>query len=303
MIFITTSNGVFRLQAEDPAPQLVLPRRKGFLKGILFFPKPSGGFFGIAPHHDGESFLAASRERLGTPRKGKPWTDTRLYRVFVDAQRQPEPVVDLRDVHDVHQIATAGPNAGSLVILTDTGLNRVVLHDLDTGRTWHRNVGDQREDINHLNAVHVDGERVLLGLNNRGNKPAEVLEVALEDLRDPGNAGDLLEVGSLKALGDQLHTHDIEPFAGSLLYCASHDGQVHRVDDGSVVLELGGWVRGLVQTDDGLWVGASPLAERSQRHREDLDGHVHLFDAETLEKKRSWLLKGAGQVNDLVGGD
>ena len=294
MVFITTSNGVFRLRAEDPAPQLVLPRRRGF----WFFRKGSGGFFGIAPHPAGDSVLAASREKLGTPRRDKPWTDSRLYRVFHEPQRAPEIAVDLKDVHDVHQIATAG----SLVLLTDTGLNRLVLHDLQQGRTWARDVGGARSDINHLNAVHVADTRVLLGLNNRGDKPAEVLELDLAGLCDPDEREDLLTVGRLRQLGQQLHTHDIEPFGGDYLYCASHDGRVHRLSDGAVLLETGGWVRGLVRDQAGLWVGASPLAERSQRHREDLDGQVHLFDPATLEKKKSWLLQGAGQVNDLVGG-
>ena len=298
MIFITTSNGVFRLAAEDPAPQLVLPRRKGFLKGLLFFPKGSGGFFGIAPHPAGDSVLAASREKLGTPRRDKPWTDLRLYRVFYDAARAPEAVVDLKDIHDVHQVATAG----QVVLLTDTGLNRLVLHDLAGGRTWARPVGAQRADINHLNAVHVAGDRVLLGLNNRGNRPAEVLELDRARLLDPERQGDLLAEGRLLALGAQLHTHDIEPFGDDILYCASHDGRVHRLSDGSVLLEPGGWVRGLALNRAGLWVGASPLAERSQRHREDLDGHVHLYDPDTLQRRQSWLLRGAGQVNDLVAG-
>jgi hypothetical protein len=292
MILITTSNGVFRLRAEDPASRLVLPRHRGF----WFFRRGSGGFFGIAPHPEGDSFLAASREKLGTPRHDKPWTDTRLYRIWKDEQRLPAAVADLRDVHDVHQIATAR----DLVLLTDTGKNRVTVHDLATGSTRALNVGPERRDINHVNALHVQGDEVLVGLNNRGDKPAEILTVPLAGLASAAAGADLLQLGRIETLGEQLHTHDIEPFGDDHLYCASHAGRVHRRSTREPILHCGDWVRGLAVGPEGLWVGASALAERSERHREDKDGQVHLYDPATLELKRSWQLTGAGQVNDIV---
>jgi hypothetical protein len=291
MVLITTSNGVFRLAAEDPAPSLVLRRQPGF----LFLRKGAGGFFGIAAHPAGDSYLAASREKLGTPRHDKPWTDVRLYRIWKEIDRPPVPVRDLKDVHDVHQMATAGP----LVILTDTGKNRLVVHDLESQRTWPVNVGPERADINHLNALCVEGDHLLVGLNNRGNKAAEILELPLSALRSEEPI-DALARGRLEVLGKQLHTHDIEQVLGDHFYCASHDGQVHRRSTGDVVLSPGGWVRGLAVNGAGLWVGASPLAERSQRHREDLDGQVHLYDLDTWALKQTWQLTGAGQVNDIV---
>lgn len=292
MILITTSNGVFRLGAEGSCAQLVLPRRKG----LLFLRKGSGGFFGIAPHPDGNSFLAASREKLGTPRNDKPWTDVRLHRVWKEAGRNPEVAADLLNIHDVHQIATAG----QLVLLTDTGKNRIGVHDLNSGGSWSVDVGPERRDVNHLNALHVAGDQVLIGLNNRGDQPAAILEISLEMLQRQKSEIDLLDEGDLQVLGTQTHTHDVEPFGDDYLYCASHDGKVHRRSTGEIVLEIGGWVRGLAVNSEGLWIGASPLAERSQRHREDLDGQVHLFDPATLEKKKTWPLEGAGQVNDIV---
>lgn len=292
MIFITTSNGVFRLGAEDPAAQLVLARRRGF----WLLRRGSGGFFGIAPHPDGDSCLAVSRERLGTVRRGKPWTDARLYRIWPDAQRSPRPVADLKDIHDVHQIATSG----RLVLLTDTGLNRLRVHDLDTGRSWNLDVGPERTDINHLNALHAGIGQVLVGLNNRGAKPAEILTLDLALVAAPPAGADALQLGQVEALGRQLHTHDIEPFGDDFLYCASHDGRVHRRSTLQAILHCGDWARGLAVNADGLWVGASALADRSSRHREDLDGQVHLYDPESLELKRSWQLTGAGQVNDIL---
>lgn len=292
MIFITTSNGVFGLQADDQISRLVLPREKKF----LFFRKGSGGFFGIAPHPAGDSYIVASREKLGTPRHDKPWTDVRLYRIWKDHGRAPEVLADIYDIHDVHQIA----NQGNLVLLTDTGKNRIGIYNLDSYTTTTMDVGPERADINHLNALHVTEHGVLLGLNNRGNKPAEILTVPASAFENPESDADALNFGSLETLGDQLHTHDIEPFGDDYLYSASHEGRVHRRSTREAILHCGDWVRGLAVNDDGLWVGASALADRANRHREDLDGEVHLYDPQSLELIKTWPLEKAGQVNDIV---
>jgi hypothetical protein len=292
MIFITTSNGVYRLQANEQTAHLVLPREKKF----FFLRKGSGGFFGISPHPDGDSFIAASREKLGTPRHDKPWTDVRLYRIWEETSRSPETLADIHDIHDVHQIATMG----RLVLLTDTGKNRIGIYDLDSDTTTTMNIGPERTDINHLNAVHVSGNSVLFGLNNRGDKPAEILTVPASALGIMNQATDALDAGTLKKLGDQTHTHDIEPFGKDYLYCASHDGRVHRLSTREAILHCGDWVRGLAVNDDGLWVGASALADRANRHREDLDGEVHLYDQQSLELIKTWQLESSGQVNDIV---
>ena len=292
MILITTSNGVFRLRAQDPAAGLVLPRDHGF----FFFRQGSGGFFGMAPHPAGDSFIVASREKLGTPGHNKPWTDVRLYRIWRDPGRPPEALADIEDIHDVHQIATAG----QLVLLTDTGKNRIGIHDLGSGATWKLNLGPERADVNHINALHTDGNKVLVGLNNCGDKPAEILTLDQAVLAEPRPGADALELGSLEILGDQLHTHDLEPFGDDFLYCASHDGRVHRRSDREPILHPGDWVRGLAVNAEGLWVGASARANRANRHREDLDGQVHLYDPDTLDLIQSWQLEKAGQVNDIV---
>jgi len=292
MILITTSNGVFSLASDEVASRLVLSREKGF----KFFKKGSGGFFGIAPHPDGDSFIAASREKLGTLRHSKPWTDVRLYRIWKDSVRAPEAFGDIHDIHDVHQIAVMN----ELVLLTDTGKNRIGVHDLKTRGTVVLNVGSERADINHLNALHVTDETVLVGLNNGGGKPAEILSLPRAVFENPEPDGDALGLGVLEILGEQLHTHDIEPFGEDFLYCASHDGRVHRRSTRQAILHCGDWVRGLAVNEDGLWVGVSALADRASRHREDLDGQVHLYDPLTLKIRNSWQLAKAGQVNDIV---
>ncbi len=293
MILITTSNGVFRLSADEPAAQLVLPRKKGF----LIFKKGSGGFFGISPHPDGDSYLAASREKLGTPRHDKPWTDVRLFRIWKNAAKAPEFFADIHDIHDVHQIATMG----HLVLLTDTGKNRIGVYDVALEKTTALNVGQQREDINHINALHTTADEVLVGLNNRGNKPAEILTLFQDVFGELEPGVDALNLGTLEQLGDQLHTHDVEPFGDDYLYCASHDGRVHRRSTRESILHCGDWVRGLAMDQDGLWVGVSALADRANRHREDLDGQVHLYDPVSLDLLGTWDLVKAGQVNDIVG--
>lgn len=294
MILITTSNGVFGLDRRDRAARLVLPRRRGF----WIFRRGSGGFFGIARHEASDSFLAASRERLGTPRAGKPATDARLYRIHADG-RPPALAATLLDVHDVHQIAVDGDR----VFLTDTGKNRVQVYDLERSHVAAvLEFGAERGDVNHINAVTVlDGE-LLVGLNNRGAKPAEIWHFDLGSFADaaPGAVLDGFALGRVAVLGEQTHTHDIEPFQGDLLFCASHEGKVYRHSTLRPILNCADWVRGLAVDADGLWVGASALADRASRHREDLDGQVHLYDPVSLELIGSWTLERAGQVNDIV---
>jgi len=291
-IFISTSNSVFAVRDIEEGPRPLMRRKTAFWP----FRRGSRGFFGIAPGECNCIFVA-SRERLGTPRAGKPSTDMILHEIDGAAGTDRKLAV-IRDVHDVHQIA----RAGNLIFITDTGKNRVRVFDTLTLKIRATiNVGAERSDINHINAVEIHGDRLLIGLNNRGHTESEIASCPLDSVVHLGGADvSLPDVAEIQKLNGLYHTHDLVPFRGDLLVCSSHEGKIHRAGDGRMLAHPGEWVRGLAVSGDRVWVGASALADRSKRHREDLDGEVHVYDADTWKRIRSYRLSGAGQVNDIT---
>lgn len=290
MLYVTTSNGVHRVRCQNGLSECILHRRRA--RGL--FRRASLGFFGIAAHGPSGKILVASRQRLGTRKIAKPTTDCILF--AIDPRSLDISVAGtVRDVHDVHQIACWG----AFVFLTDTGKNRVLGYDLCAGATkLVLNLGEERRDVNHVNALLVHDGALWIGLNNRGVTDAEILRVPLDEGLPDGEVlahsiGEVFKVPGLR------HSHDLIPFGDTFLACASHEGRVHRADTGDVVLEAEQWTRGLAATPDALWVGASEIAERSKRHEKLRDGCVlrYSHEFELLERVR---LKGAGQVNDLL---
>lgn len=296
-IFITTSNGVYRLPTEatheDLTPKVVMQKKTSFWP----FSKGDFGFFGVAHWATANMVLVAARTDLGTPKVDKKATDTRLYAMDPNSL-QTELFAEIKDIHDVHQICIHQDNC----FLTDTGKNRVHVYDLNRKEVTHLlNVGDERDDINHINAVSVVEDHLLVGLNNRGHSEAAILKIPLKRVLDAHQRVSSEQDGETMTLAGLFHTHDIEPLEQGLLVCSSHTGEVFRVGQTQALLKANDWVRGLVATKEGLWVGASPLADRSERHREDLDGQVYLYTSQApWTKKRSVFLKGCGQVNDLI---
>jgi DNA-binding beta-propeller fold protein YncE len=289
--FITTSNGVFRIDPDTRAARKVLDRRKGF------WPLRRGGkgYFGIDFHKPSGRIVVASRERLGTRRKNKPSTDMRLYAIDPD-NLESEMIAEIRDVHDVHQIAISGDT----LYITDCGMNRVVVYDIANAETIATiNIGHVRDDINHVNAVLAIGGELLIGLNNRGQRAAEIIRV------DPGKIGfgeiNTLDIGSSEALDGIMHTHDIEPAGDTLLVCSSFEGNIYDARTGSMLFHVHDWARGLAVDDETVWVGSSALADRKRRHREDLDGEVTRISRRPGWKRlESYPLPSAGQVNDII---
>lgn len=283
MIYITTSVSLMRY---DPATDRV---------ETVCRPRKSLGFFGVCQGPDG--VYAASRERLSEQTLGKASSDVRLYRV-VSNTGIAEEVRELYEVHDVHQMEYHD----GLLFLTDTALDRVHVYELATNRLVRIiNLGPQRRDTHHVNAVLMEGENLLVGLNNRGHRDSAILTLPMEAIRNGGPVEvDGFGMGPLRELTGIHHTHDLERYKDWLLCCASHAGQVLRTDTGEVIAHTEGWTRGLAVTDEGLWVGVSPLAKRSQRHKSNLDGKLLLFRHGDFDLLREIPLEGSGQVCDLL---
>ncbi|NOR52235.1 MAG: hypothetical protein GQ470_06400 [Gammaproteobacteria bacterium] len=261
------------------------------------FKRKASGYFGISHHQPSGGILVASREKLGTPAVDKPSTDTKLHLIDPDTLKY-QTVATVMDVHDVHQIESDG----DLVFLTDTGKNRVHVYDLVNQRTrLIINIGDQRTDIHHLNALHICDSQLHIGLNNRGNMESAILNIPMSLIYETEEATiDGMHVGQLNTLKGIHHTHDIEPYGDDYICSASHSGFVFRASNCEPIINLDNWVRGLCSDRDGIWVGTSPLASRSERHSEKLRSCIIQYSHETFQQIQSIDLHGSGQVNDLL---
>jgi hypothetical protein len=286
-LYVTTSGGVLRCHPESGRVEAVLECRT----------RKWTGCFGIARHEAPDRIIVACRTRLGTRRVRKHSTDVVLYAIDPRTGAV-ESVGEIPGIHDVHQIACSG----NLLFLTDTGLNRVHVWDLAKERVHGIiEVGDERDDINHLNALLIEGDDLLIGMNNRGREAAAIMRLPLGTIIEAGKpvlrADRFATVTPLPAFE---HTHDLEPFRGEILACASHTGLVLRTAPPGILFSPGGWVRGLAADREGLWVGISTPAERSDRHSRRLDGEVRFYQAEDWTEERRIHLPGAGQVHDLL---
>lgn len=292
MIYITASTGIFAL---DPATGNTIQVMSNKTRPG-FFSKRSHGFFGICKHAGDNQIIVASREKLGTPKSGKPTTDTGLHAI--------DPVTNtyqtigyVKDVHDVHQIDCYR----NTVLLTDTGKNRIVAYDINSKQiSCILNIGTVRDDVHHINAVTVVNDRILVGLNNRGERASEILHLPLSLLDDNSNIADALEHAiEIVSLAPYTNTHDIEPCNDSYLVCSSHDSVVIDSKTVKPVITSDKWVRGITCENDYIWVGQSHYAKRSKRHSKSLDGTVLKVNRATMEIENIITIPGTGQINDL----
>jgi len=289
-LFVTTSGGVLFCRSGTGAIDSIV--ESGSRRWT--------GFFGIARHPRTGTIFAACRARLGTRRVRKHSTDVILYAID-PLTHEAEPVAEIPDVHDVHQIEVGDEH----VFLTDTGLNRIHLWDLEAGKTVRIvEVGGERDDINHLNALLLTPDDLLVGMNNRGREPAAVMRLPLSALSGDTEFGDVIiragEIGRVTPLPGFEHTHDLEPWRGEILACASHHGTVLRTAPPGVLFSPGGWVRGLTADGEDLWVGISAPAERADRHSRSLDGQVRRYRGGVWTEQQRIALPGVGQVHDLL---
>ena len=87
---------------------------------------------------------------------------------------------------------------------------------------------------------------------------------------------------------------------GELYFCSSHSSQVLKVSDQSEVFKSKGWTRGLVEDDQGFWVGESMMASRSKRHKKKAGGSLYYLKEGTNQADLTYQLPNCGQVNDLI---
>ncbi|NOR39638.1 MAG: hypothetical protein GQ537_00330 [Gammaproteobacteria bacterium] len=292
LLFITTSNGVYVLDTESGKSKCFL----GNKHTPGFFKKKARGYFGITFHKKSGKIIVASREKLGTKRHNKPTTDTKLHAIN-PATLQYEQIATVLDTHDVHQITSDE----DLIYITDTGKNRVVVYNLDSQSIVKLvNVGTVRDDINHINAVLIHDDELLIGLNNRGNE-SEILHVKISDIfKTDDHQVDAKDIGTISAIKDVTHSHDLEICGDMLVCCSSHNGQVINTETAEVLIKENLWVRGLAANESCIWAGESFITTRKQRHNKSIDGYIHEYSLDDYSTINTYTLTNSGQVNDLI---
>jgi len=258
--------------------------------------KKASGYFGITFHEQTSKVIVASREKLGTKKHDKPSTDTKLHAID-PVSFEHKHIATIMDVHDVHQISSDE----QFIYLSDTGKNRIIVFDMDVGQTHCIiNIGDERADINHINALRILDKTLLIGLNNRGRESA-ILSLDISSINQHKNTEfDALELGTVKNTQNVSNSHDLEPYNDTILCCSSHDGRVIDTRDAKVLISEENWVRGMTINQNTLWVGASMFATRRKRHSKALDGSIHKYNLDDYSLLESYKLNESGQINDMI---
>ncbi|MDH5720439.1 MAG: hypothetical protein OEZ13_07415 [Spirochaetia bacterium] len=286
MIFISTSNGIFKLKDSLDLPAIILK------------PESSLGFFGIVYYAKEKSVLAASREKYRLNFRSKHSTDVKIYEIDLNSLESRERCV-VPKVYDVHQIEIINDT----LFLTDTTLNRIHVFDLISNKTKGIiNVGSKRKDINHINALLKNDNELWIGLNNRGRSDSEILMLSAETalMNDGLKKIDALKTGKIVKLSGYQHTHDLEVYNEAVIACASKQDSVFRTDNLEIIVHLKGFIRGLASDKEGLWVGISPTASRAERHKSNLDAELCLFSHNDFQLIKKIIVPGAGQLCDLL---
>jgi hypothetical protein len=211
-------------------------------------------------------------------------------------------------VKEVHGVAVDYP----FVYLTNTRYNSIHVFNLLTKQVSSIiNFGINRFDINHINAVVVHKGNLLVGLNNRGKAPSQIVRIPQAAIT-PGIVDFTPDEPNIcRSLHGVLHSHDIYPHDGFYLISNSHAGLIMAVRQdltqkniGPLVYmnTVGRWTRGItIDSSEALWVGESPLYERNLRH-EIGSGQISSwkFNGKSWEKDTLLILPESGQVHTLI---
>ncbi len=292
-LFITTSKGFYNYDLNKNILKKIIGN---WDKGI--FRKPSKGYFGICLDIDNKQIITASREKLSKKTLYNKSTDLILH--FYDpVSKSKVKKIIIYNLYDVHQIFYFNKK----IYLTDTGRNRIQVYNCDTRKIEsYINVGIERKNLNHVNAIFVDNNKILIGLNN-GNKNnfknGQIIELNNKNY-DSNFTIDALEEGKIIELRNIHHTHDLEKIDNDFLISASEDGNLISLNKLNLVKNLPKWTRGIAKSADHIYVGKSGIASRKLRHSRYYDGMITVLDRKTFAVVKELNIPKIGQLNDIL---
>ena len=291
-LYIGTSKGLYKYNLKNKKLTNIF---SNWHKGL--FKRPSKGVFGICEDIDNNIIVAASRERLTKNNSYDKSTDLILN--FYDPKNNS--VIEktiVNNVYDVHQIYYFN----NKIYLTDTGKNRIQIYNTKSKKTEsHINIGEIRKNLNHVNAIYVDNDKILIGLNN-GNKEnfKNSQIIVLGDSLKISNNMDALKKGKIINLLNIYHTHDIESIDNDYLISSSEEGNLISLNMNKTIKKLPIWTRGISKNDKYIFVGKSGIASRKLRHSRYYDGMISVLDRKNFNLVEELNIPKIGQLNEIL---
>lgn len=292
MIYISSSNKIFKYDPELKNLDVIFKLNNSFFD---LFTRKYKMFFGITYMQEEGKIIFACRDRLGTAKKNKASTDAIVY-MYCPIRNQTEEYFKIKNIHDIHQITSYK----EFILMTDTGQNRVVIYNKNKKSLKYLNIGNVREDINHINAILIKNDELYLGMNNNGKDFSEIVIYDLANILNLNLDSDDIMPTQNYILENIFHTHDLFDFNNDILFCDSHKGKIYRLSDQKNLYKINGWSRGLCLSGYSLFVGSSVRSHRSLRYTSKLDAQLYKIDISNRAISEEIKLPQCGQINDMI---
>ena len=293
-LFITTSRGVYKYNLiNDDITQIISNWNKGL------FRKPSKGFFGIFYNKPNNELIFASREKLSKDICYEKSTDSIIYFYDISKKEFTKKII-VKNLLDLHQITVFK----NFIFLTETGKNRIqVLNSLNSKIEFFINIGNIRNDLNHINAIHIDKNFLYVGLNNghvkNEFKNAQLIKIPVEQLLKL-KSFDALNPNNLINLDGVYHTHDIEEFEDDFLISSSNLGKIFSLNKKKFIIDVKPWTRGIAIGSNQIFLGKSGMGKRKLRHSRYYDGEIIILNKSNFSFIKKIIIPKIGQLNDIV---
>lgn len=293
-LFITTSRGVYNYNfRNNKITQIISNWNKGFFK------RPSKGFFGIFLDKSKNELIFASREKLSKEIIYEKSTDTIIYFYNIFKKQITRKIV-VKNLFDIHQITFFK----KFLFLTETGKNRVqILNTISKKIEFFINIGEIRDDVNHINAISIDKNYLYIGLNNGHEKNvfknAQIIKISIDQLFKL-KSFDALNNDNVINLHGVYHTHDIEKFNDDYLISSSNLGKIYSYNQQKFIIDINPWTRGITHSFDRIFIGKSKIGKRKLRHSRYYDGEIVILDKSNFNLIKKILIPKIGQLNDIV---
>lgn len=292
-LFITSSRGVYQYNLKNNVISKIIGN---WHKGI--FKIPSKGFFGACLSYLKNNIIFASRENFINSNYEKS-TDVIIH-VYDFINGVTKNKITINNLYDVHQISSYK----NFIFITETGKNRIQVLNLENcSIEFFIEIGKIRNDINHINAINIDDNFLLIGLNNGHQKNlfqnAQLIKIPTQVIYQ-NKTIDALKVGTLENLHNVFHTHDLEKYNDDYLISSSNLGKIYSYNKKKFIIDIKSWTRGIAINSKHIFIGKSGIGKRKLRHSRYYDGEVYVLDKFNFNFVKKIVIPKIGQLNDIV---
>ena len=292
-LFITSSRGVYQYNVKDFSLSKIIGNwHKGF------FRFPSKGFFGTCLSTTYKELVFVSRENF-TKTSYKKSSDI-IVHFYNYTNNRIIKKINIKNLYDVHQITSYK----NLIFITETGKNRIQVLNTKTGYIqFFINIGNIRDDINHINAINIDNNFLYIGLNNGHEKNifqnAQLIKIPTPQILKMKTIN-ALNVGLLENLHGVYHTHDFEKFDNDYLISSSNLGKIYSYNQKKFITNINPWTRGITVSKSHIYIGKSGMGKRKSRHSRYYNGEIFVLDKSNFKIAKKIVIPKIGQLNDII---